>query len=441
MRSTRYVWGGFWAEIGGIAALALIVWPLAGLSAALAVFALAELALFAYHIRNIHRLVVWSRTPIGSPVPRAFGVWDYVFSDMNRRARANLDQRNRLTQALSRFREATSAMPDGVVLLSADNFIEWINPAAARHFDLDAARDLGQPIMNLIRQPDFVAYMKGPEGAEPVICRLSRQVGTVLSILSVPFGEDQRMVLSRDITQFERIDTMRRDFVANVSHELKTPLTVVGGFIETLDDMFEDLSPEEARSYLKMASDQAERMKRLVEDLLELASLESSAVATQDERVEVGPLLELLIDEATAFSAGRHRIRLESDGPLALLGSRKELHSAFLNLVTNAVRYTPEGGEITVGWSVAAGGGARFSVRDTGIGIALEHIPRLTERFYRVDRGRSRESGGTGLGLAIVKHALGRHQASLQIDSKPGQGSTFSAVFPAERIWRPAALR
>lgn len=441
MRSTRYVWGGFWAEIGGIAALALIVWPLAGLAAALAVFALAELALFAYHIRNIHRLVVWSRTPIGSPVPRAFGVWDYVFSDMNRRARANLDQRNRLTQALSRFREATSAMPDGVVLLSADNFIEWINPAAARHFDLDAARDLGQSIMNLIRQPDFVAYMKGPEGAEPVICRLSRQVGTVLSILSVPFGEDQRMVLSRDITQFERIDTMRRDFVANVSHELKTPLTVVGGFIETLDDMFEDLSPEEARSYLKMAADQAERMKRLVEDLLELASLESSAVATQDERVEVAPLLELLIDEATAFSAGRHRIRLESDGPLALLGSRKELHSAFLNLVTNAVRYTPDGGEITLGWSVAAGGGARFSVKDSGIGIALEHIPRLTERFYRVDRGRSRESGGTGLGLAIVKHALGRHQASLQIDSKPGQGSTFSAVFPAERIWRPAALR
>ena len=441
MRSTRYVWGGFWAEIGGIAALSLPVWLLGNALAAMTFFALSVLALFAYHIRNLHRLVVWSRTPIGSPVPRAFGVWDYVFSDINQRARSNLDQRNRLTQALSRFREATTAMPDGVVLLSADNFIEWINPAGACHFDIDATRDLGQPITNLVRQPDFVAYMKGPENAEPVICRLSRHAGTVLSILSVPFGEEQRMVLSRDITQFERIDTMRRDFVANVSHELKTPLTVVGGFIETLDDMFEDLSAEEARSYLKMASDQAERMKRLVEDLLELASLESRALASHEEKVEIAPLLEMIQGEAQAFSVGRHAIRFESDGPVALLGSRKELHSAFLNLVTNAVRYTPEGGRITVRWGVAAGGGARFSVEDSGIGIALEHIPRLTERFYRVDRGRSRESGGTGLGLAIVKHALSRHQASLQIESKPGKGSTFAAVFPVDRVWRPVALR
>ena len=439
MRSTAYVWGGVWGGLASFACIGLVIWPLFGALAATASFAFLTLAIFAYHVHNLHKLVRWTREPIGAPVPHAYGLWDYVFSDLNRRARAGLDQSQRLAQALARFREATSAMPDGVILLSAENFIEWINPAAALHFELDSRHDLGQPITNLVRQPDFVNHLRS-QGAGSIVCRLSRHAGTVLSIQVVPFGEDQRMVLSRDITQFERMETMRRDFVANVSHELKTPLTVVGGFLETIDDMLEDLPPEELRRYLRLASDQAVRMQRLVEDLLELSTLETSAAAPTDEIVDMGSLLTQLLEEGRAFSAGRHEVELDKDGPAALRGSRRELHSAFLNLVTNAIRYTPEGGRVRLLWNVATGGGARFTVSDTGIGIAAEHIPRLTERFYRVDRGRSRESGGTGLGLAIVKHALNRHQAQLDIQSEPGRGSKFAVSFPGERVYRPAAV-
>ncbi|WP_341676953.1 phosphate regulon sensor histidine kinase PhoR [Niveibacterium sp. SC-1] len=437
MRSTAYVWSGFWGTLTIFALAALPLWPLFGLAWALGIFSLLLLGLFAFYTRNLLNLVRWTRAPIGEPVPHSMGSWDYVFSDLNRRARAGLDQRDRLEQSLARFREATSAMPDGVIMLSADSFIEWINPAAGRHFELDAKRDVGQPITNLVRQPDFVNYLSGA-GTEAIVCRLSRHAGTVLSIQIVPFGEDQRMVLSRDVTKFERMETMRRDFVANVSHELKTPLTVVGGFLETIDDLLEELPPDETRRYIRLASDQAGRMQRLVEDLLELSNLETSAAASYEEPVDMSSLLAQVLDEGLAVSGGRHDIELHSDGPAALLGSRKELHSAFLNLVTNAVRYTPEGGKVALYWNVASGGGACFSVQDSGIGIALEHIPRLTERFYRVDRGRSRESGGTGLGLAIVKYALGRHQAALDIQSTPGEGSRFAASFPAERVYRPS---
>jgi len=437
MRPARYVWGGFGGALVVFVVVALACWPLFGATAALLVFVALLGVLFIYHLRSLKKLVLWTREPIGTPLPQAFGVWDYVFADLSRHARRSLNQRDRLAQALARFREATSAMPSGVILLSAENFIEWINPAAELHFGLDGERDTGKPITNLVRQPDFVAYLTGERTAEPLTCRLARHAGMVLSIQIVPFGEEQSMVLSRDVTQFEKLETMRRDFVANVSHELKTPLTVVSGFLETLDEMLDELPPEEARRYLRLASEQAGRMQHLVEDLLELAALETSAAASYDETVEMAPLLETILNEALALSAGRHRITLELDGPVGLRGSRKELHSALLNLVSNAVRYTPEGGEVRLRWNVAAGGGARFAVTDTGLGIEPHHLPRLTERFYRVDRGRSRESGGTGLGLAIVKHALSRHQASLQIESTPAVGSTFSAVFPAERVARP----
>ncbi|GAA5174977.1 phosphate regulon sensor histidine kinase PhoR [Niveibacterium umoris] len=437
MRPAGYVWGGFSGALIAFLVIALIFWPLLGGTAALAVFSLQLGALFLYHIRCLKKLVLWSREPIGAPLPQAFGVWDYVYADLARRARVSLDQRDRLAQALARFREATTAMPSGVILLSAEHFIEWINPAAAQHFGLEGARDVGKPLTNLVRQPDFVAYLTGTRTAEPLTCRLSRQAGTVLSIQIVPFGEDQSMVLSRDVTQFEKLETMRRDFVANVSHELKTPLTVVSGFLETLDDLIDELPPEDVRRYLHLASEQADRMQHLVEDLLQLAALETSAAASYDETVQMASLLNTILEEGRALSSGRHEITLDFDGPANLRGSRKEIHSAMLNLVSNAVRYTPAGGRIDLRWNVAAGGGARFAVTDTGLGIEPQHIPRLTERFYRVDRGRSRESGGTGLGLAIVKHALSRHQATLQIESRPGHGSTFAAAFPAERIARP----
>jgi two-component system, OmpR family, phosphate regulon sensor histidine kinase PhoR len=239
------------------------------------------------------------------------------------------------------------------------------------------------------------------------------------------------MLLSRDVTQAERVDVMRRDFVANVSHELRTPLTVLAGFLETVREL--KLDPQRQRDYLGMMQEQATRMQHIIEDLLTLSALDSAPPASGEKRIAMGSLLERLKADAEALSAGRHTIRLQLEGTDDLLGVEAELASAFGNLVSNAIRYTPAGGTVTLAWREAPDG-ARFSVEDTGIGIEAEHIPRLTERFYRVDRSRSRETGGTGLGLAIAKHALARHDAALEIESRPGKGSCFIARFPARRI-------
>jgi two-component system phosphate regulon sensor histidine kinase PhoR len=250
----------------------------------------------------------------------------------------------------------------------------------------------------------------------------------------VPYGDARSLLLSRDITQIEKLESMRRDFVANVSHELKTPLTVVNGFVETLLDGFPEMSEEEARSFLTLVHEQAQRMQRLIEDLLTLSALETGRPPPSEESVAVDELLAEVADEARALSGCRHKIELIGRSGDRLLGSRSELRSALGNLVSNAVRYTPEGGAIGIAWQRGVDGSGAFSVSDNGIGIESQHLPRLTERFYRVDRGRSRESGGTGLGLAIVKHALTRHQAVLEIRSEPGNGSTFTARFPPSKV-------
>jgi len=246
------------------------------------------------------------------------------------------------------------------------------------------------------------------------------------------------MLLVRDITQMERLETMRRDFVANVSHELKTPLTVVSGFVETLEDGWQDMQPEEIRHFLALAGEQAARMRRLIEDLLTLSALETDAPPLEEE-VDMPAILAEIREEAQVLSSGRHTISLDNQGPDRLLGNAGEIRSALANLASNAVRYTPGGGRIDLHWQQTADGGAAFVVADTGIGIEDRHLPRLTERFYRVDRGRSRETGGTGLGLAIVKHVLERHGARLAIESRPGQGSCFTAQFPSRRVCRKAA--
>jgi two-component system phosphate regulon sensor histidine kinase PhoR len=243
--------------------------------------------------------------------------------------------------------------------------------------------------------------------------------------------DSQRLLLSRDITQGIRLETMRRDFVANVSHELRTPLTVLVGFLETVREL--KLDPERSRDYLNLMAEQSRRMQRIIDDLLTLSTLESAPEPPRDERIDVALLLSRVHSEASALSAGRHRITLDAEPGFDLLGSESEIASAFGNLVSNAVRYTPSGGEVRIEWR-SSPRGAEFAVADTGVGIEAEHIPRLTERFYRVDRGRSRETGGTGLGLAIVKHALARHQATLEIESTPGAGSRFTARFPARRV-------
>ena len=387
----------------------------------------------AYHALHVSALRNWLRRPELERLPRGRGVWEEALAELHRFLKRRETEHESLAQSLARFGAAVRALPDGVVILDREQRIEWSNPTAAHHFGIDPRRDLGQPVMNLIRQPDFVAYLAAGEFSQPLVLRTRDKT---LSLRVIEFGEAQKLLSSRDVTAEERIDTMRRDFIANVSHELKTPVTVLSGFVETLSDESFPLSPSQRSRYLAMMAEQAMRMQHLVEDLLTLSALESSAAPADEQPIEVRPFIERLAEEGRALSGGRHRIESAVHEDCRLLGSPAELHSAFSNLVSNAVRYTPEEGTVRLSWRLTDGGGV-FSVSDSGIGIEARHIPRLTERFYRVDSGRSRETGGTGLGLAIVKHALTRHQAALDVSSEPGRGSTFSAVFPPGRVLPP----
>ena len=401
-------------------------------TALLAVIAAALALRLAYHALHLAALRRWLRRPELESLPRGRGAWENALAELHRFLKRRDAEQDQLARALTRFRAAARALPDGVVILDRDNHIEWSNPTAAHHFGIDARRDLGQAITNLIRHPDFVAYLDGHDYGQPLALRGVR-MDSALSVRLIEFGEDRKLLSSRDVTADERVDTMRRDFVANVSHELKTPVTVLSGFIETLaDDAFEP-TPSQRKRFLSLMAEQATRMQRLVEDLLTLSALETTAAPADEQPIELRAFLERMADEARALSAGRHSVEVRVDDGASLLGSRAELHSAFSNLLSNAVRYTPDGGRVCLVWRVDEGRGV-FSVTDSGIGIEPRHIPRLTERFYRVDNGRSRETGGTGLGLAIVKHALARHQAVLDVTSEPGRGSTFSAVFPPGRV-------
>lgn len=392
------------------------------------------LAIWFVHLVQLAKLIRWARQPIGTPVPDGPGLWEDVFAALYQRSREQREQRQALSETLERFRMVAQTLPDGVVILGEDLSIEWLNSNAEAHMGLSAQRDTGYPITNLFRDAAFVDYLEARQFGSSLELRPLRSAGRVLSLQLVPFGETQAMLLTRDVSQREKLETMRRDFVANVSHELKTPLTVVAGFIETLSDGIDDIPKDDVKHYLDLAAEQAGRMQRLIEDLLILSSMETGSPPPHEEEAMVAALLADVRGEISTLSGGRHEVEIESDGPALLRGSSKELRSVFGNLAGNAVRYTPPGGRIVLRWKGLPDGGAEFSVSDSGIGIAAEHIPRLTERFYRVDRGRSRDTGGTGLGLAIVKHALERHQAELRIESEPGKGSTFTAHFPAHRI-------
>ena len=431
----------FWLEALLVSLVAIVAalaaWLMLGSTWALSVLATTVLLFGLHHLRQLSRLLRWLEQPRGTLPPAGGGAWEGVFAVLHRRARHAAEELTRMNVALERFRHAAQALPDGVVILDSAHAIEWLNATAENHLGLSLAQDVGCPITNLVREPDFVAYIEAGRYAEPLVLHPLRNPGRTMALQVVPYGTAQSLLLSRDISQLEKLETMRRDFIANVSHELKTPLTVVSGFLETLQDCLPELSAEEAQRYLALASEQALRMQRLVEDLLTLSALETGDQVPAEERVALDALLADVADEARALSGGAHEIVLEQTTGTSLLGSRNELRSALGNLASNAVRYTPKGGTIRIAWEASDDGGGAFIVSDNGIGIASQHIPRLTERFYRVDRGRSRESGGTGLGLAIVKHALTRHQAVLEIDSLLGRGSTFIARFPPQRVVSP----
>jgi two-component system phosphate regulon sensor histidine kinase PhoR len=393
--------------------------------------------LFGFSALLIHdflrglRLMRWLRGSHEGMAPRDTGFWGEMAYRVERSLRGLERAAEVERMRLAQFVSAMEASPNGVLLLDASDQIEWCNARAADHFGLDPQRDRRQRVTNLIRSPAFVDYLQEGNFDEPITFSEPRGRGS-LQVLIRRYGTDSKLVLSQDLTERERSEAMRRDFVANVSHEIRTPLTVLSGFLETMRNL--PLTEVEQRRVITLMTQQAERMANLVSDLLTLAQLEGSPRPTADKWVRVASLFAQVETEARALSAGRHTIAFADAGEAQIAGTETELQSAIANLVNNAVRYTPDGGYVDVGWRIADNGSGEIAVADTGRGIAREHLSRLTERFYRVDTSRSRESGGTGLGLAIVKHVIQRHGGELDIESEVGKGSVFRLVFPAARV-------
>lgn len=424
-------WKAFWLGLCLIA-LCLIIGTAKGVIPALIVLAAGLIIYLAGHLYWLNKLNIWLKNPNPDNTPTGLGIWKDIFNALFQNQRKHERAELELKSSLEDFKRATNALPDGIVVLNRRNEIEWCNPPAEAQLGLDLNQDVNQAIHNFVRYGQFINYLQDEHYGEPIQLKSIRNPEIMLQIQLIPFGTEQKLLISRDVTAQEKTDTMRRDFIANVSHELRTPLTVVGGFLETLNDT-KGMVTESAKGYFDMMIEQTSRMRRIIEDLLTLSRIESNSEAPQDTVINMALLLNMIQNDANGLSNGKHKIHLEADKNLNISGSQEELLSAFSNLVSNAIRYTPEGGDIYINWQLR-NEQAVFSVRDTGIGIEQKHIDRLTERFYRVDRGRSRDTGGTGLGLAIVKHILTRHQAKLEISSEFGAGSTFSIVFPKSRI-------
>ncbi len=425
-----------WREVWILAGFVAVGLALGALMGHPFLFSTAAFGIYiALQLRQLYRLHQWLLSDKRGEVPDAAGRWGDVFNEVRKLVRQSAQRADELTDALMRFQNAAAAMPDAVVILTEDEEIEWANPPAASLLGIDYPRDTGMRLSNLLRDPAFTDYLARADFAEPLEMDSPANSELALSLQIVPFGAHRKLIIARDITRLQRLEQMRRTFVANVSHELRTPVTVLSGYIETLHEM-EHIHNDELKKHLATMHEQAVRMQRLVDDLLMLSRLETAAPRQKEEVVDVPALLAGLKEQAEVLSGeADHHITLEAEPNLKLLGGREELHSAFMNLIHNAVRYTPRAGAIRLRW-FADSDGAKFSVTDTGEGIAPEHIPYLTERFYRVDTARSRASGGTGLGLSIVKHVLLRHNARLDVQSELGRGSTFTCVFPAARLAR-----
>jgi two-component system, OmpR family, phosphate regulon sensor histidine kinase PhoR len=394
-------------------------------------------------IRGV-RLLGWIRSGDTASSVVAGGVWGELSDRVRRQLRTRENETRASDARLQDFLQALQASPNGVVLLDETSRIEWFNQTAAGHFGFEAGRDQLQHIGNLVREPAFAAYFSARDfraGVEMPGRDHSLNRPVRLAVQLHPYGAGRLLLLSRDITAVQQAETMRRDFVANVSHEIRTPLTVLSGFVETMQSL--PLDEAERERYLGLMAQQAQRMQTLVSDLLTLSRLEGSPPVSGADWVSVPSLLMQTqqdmrnLSEHLAQAAGHgpaHELVFEAAPALELAAAGHEILSAMTNLAGNAVRYTPLGGVIRMGWVQLPDGRSEFSVQDSGPGIAAEHIPRLTERFYRVDRSRSRDTGGTGLGLAIVKHVAQRHGAELKIQSTPGKGSRFALVFPASRV-------
>ena len=416
----------FFKIILSLAVAATLAYLIVGFTGLLAVSCLILLGWLAWHLYQISRLYRWLKNPKLNTLPRARGgVWGDIFDTLLSQAKSRKKRKQKLASALLHLNRVTEALPNGVLLLDAQGRIEWLNHPAAQHLNLDLTRDHQGILKNLIRSPEFHAFLQATADQQPDI-HISLHGRSIL-ITRTAFDKDQTLLVSQDITAIERLNTTRSDFVANVSHELRTPLTVINGFLETLIDL-PDMPHAQQQEFLALMQQESRRMLDLIADLLTLSRLESGQADEQLQALNLSDLIEQAAAEGRTLSQEQHTFTTDITPDIWLNGIALDLHNAFSNLIFNAVRYTPAGGSIHISLLPEDEHHIRFSVSDTGPGIAAEHLPRLTERFYRVDPGRARQHGGTGLGLAITKHALSKHYAELEIQSLPGRGSTFSAV-------------
>jgi len=389
----------------------------------------------AYIISLWHRFAKfenWVHGPVAEPTYLG-GMFDDISFRIHRLRQRSRKRKKRMSELLRRWQDSSGSLPDATVVINTNGTIAWFNLTASSMLGLKPS-DTGQHITNLIRNPRFVHFIREADYTEHMEIPSPLDVSKVLNVRLSAYGNKQHLLLVSDVTHLRRLMTMRRDFIANVSHELRTPLTVILGYLESLKDE-ESLDQDDIKQYMDRLEPSAKRMKSLVEDLLMLSSLDTDAPASVEssEVVNVAGMVRNICAEAEQLSGGRHEFHCNIDKGLKIRGVDKEIYSAFMNLVSNAVRYTPDGTRVEILWQ-EDGDGAKFCINDNGPGIQPEHIPRLTERFYRVDVGRSRQTGGTGLGLAIVKQVLRRHDATLEIHSRVGQGASFCCHFPAARL-------
>lgn len=431
-----YITGRLFVFLGlGLLVGWLLGQPVAG------VLAVTLTYLFWSH-RQLLRLIKWLDEAAEKEVepPESAGIWGDIFDGIHRVQRQHKRSKRRLTNVIERIQDSTAALDDGVVMADKHGNLEWWNRAAGELLSLQTPHDQGQQLTNLVRDPLFVDYLENSSERDPIQIIAPANANRQLQIAITLYGSGNRLLLVRDVTRLHQLETMRKDFVANVSHELRTPLTVISGYVETLIESGVDLPPLWNKALNRM-QEQTFRMQNLVSDLLLLSRLEATEPEDDSNYVHLKPLLSGIVDDTRALSGeNEHQVVLECDEEAAIVGDSGELRSAFANLAYNAVRYTPMGGRIKIRWKQDTKGG-HLTIKDNGVGIDPVHIPRLTERFYRVDRSRSNSTGGTGLGLAIVKHVLLRHGGEISISSHPGKGSSFVCHFPKNRLVKMSDAR
>ncbi len=412
----------------GLAACIVIGLVLGQLLGVLLLYVLGSLYWQLYQLYQFHN---WLRHSGRAAPPESGGIWGEVFDSVYRLQKKQRKSKRRMRQALTRIESSTTALKEGVIMADHQGNLEWWNNSAGHFLGLQRPVDRGQVITNIVRNPDFFRYFSQKRFGEPLVIKSPAKDGVYLEIQTTLYDKNDHLIFVRDVTRLHLLEQMRKDFVANASHELKTPLTVIKGYLETLE-LFKDSLPASMQKGIVNMSEQSERMEQLIEDLLLLSRLESDDKREENQWYKVTDLINAITKVTNLILTDKHKVTLDIPSDARLYGSYKELYSAFSNLVVNAVKYSPDGGDILVKWENNEFNGV-FSVKDNGIGIEPRYIPRLTERFFRVDKGRGSKTGGTGLGLAIVKHVLLHHDAKLQIRSQPGFGSTFSCHFPAHR--------